>query len=210
MRVSVCSHHEGQIHSVPVGRQDCSSPFTLFLTPLLTSNAQLCLACTWVDFRIEPFPGQRHVLPQISFLLSSMCPSSAVTTVLPSGHWKWIIWKKWLPVPFHSLSCSHLQPDGLSGRVSANTVCFTAIRRHWHWIEKALKMAINHLIYVGSDLYWYGSSYHLKWFVFHFTLYMRVITVHTTYNRHGYYGQLVIVDKNWFPKPNILNPIHFS
>jgi hypothetical protein len=32
--------------------------------------------------------------------------------------------------------------------------------------------------------------------VFHFTFYMRVITVHTTYNRHGYYRQLVIVDKN--------------
>lgn len=156
----------------------------------------------------SPWPGG------LSRCIAAACfphvPSPTTRTVLPLGHWEWIIWKKWLPVPFQSLSCFHLQPDGLSGRVSAKTVCFTAVRRHWHWIEKALKMAINHLIYVGSDLYWYGSSYHLKWFVFHFTLYMRVITVHTTYNRHGYYGQLVIVDKNWFPKPNILNPIHFS
>lgn len=156
-----------------------------------------------------PFPGQ-GTWPVTDLLPASSMFPSPMRTVLPPGHQEWIISKKWFPVPIHSLSCSHLQPDGLSGRVSANTVCFTAVRRHWHWIEKALKMAISHLIYVGSDLYWYGSSYHLKWFVFHFTLYMRVITVHTTYNRHGYYGQLVIVDKNWFPKPNILNPIHFS
>lgn len=156
-----------------------------------------------------PFQGQGHVLPKICCLLS-VCPrllqqgrSSCQDTANGS------LERNGSRCLFNFVSCSHLQPDGLSGRVSANTVCFTAVRRHWHWIEKALKMAINHLIYVGSDLYWYGSSYHLEWFVFHFTLYMRVITGHTTYNRHGYYGQLVIVDKNWFPKPNILNPIHF-
>ena len=186
--------------------------------PKWSSPSKSHLTFSWPPYQLQgqlwgdgPLSGTRA---QVSCCWSAACfqptASPAVRTVLPPGHWKRIIWKRWLPVPFHSLSCSHLQPAGLSGRVSANTVCFTAVRQHWHWIEKALKMAINHLIYVGSDLYWYGSSYHLKRFVFHFTLYMRVITVHATYNRHGYYGQLVIVDKNWFPKPNILNPIHFS
>lgn len=177
----------------------------------LSWPAGACLMGLWSgEYSFAEMAPSQGACPATGLLPAFSMSPPAVRTVLSPRHWEWIIWKEWLPVPFHSLSCSHLQLDGLSGRVSANTVCFTAIRRHWHWIEKALKMAINHLIYVGSDLYWYGSSYHLKWFVFHFTLSMRVITVHTTYNRHGYYGQLVIVDKNWFPKPNILSPIHFS
>jgi hypothetical protein len=88
--------------------------------------------------------------------------------------------------------------------------CFTAIRWHWHWIEKALKMAINHLIYVGSDLRWYGSSYHPKWLSFILPIIWGLLQCTPLTNRHGSYGQLVIVNKNWFPKPNILNPIQFS
>lgn len=176
----------------------------------ISSSPYLLTSCEDSFGEMASFQGPRHRSCCQSAAYFQSTASLAVRTVLLPGHWEWIIWKRWLPEPFHSLSCSHLQPASLSERVSANTVCCTAVRQHWHGIEKALKMAINHLIYVGSDLYWYSSGYHLKWFVFHFTLYMRVITVHATYNRHGYYGQLVIVDKNWFPKPNILNPIHFS
>ena len=203
MCISVgCRYERRARTSLPQSRISCLS------LPAVPDLWACSCACSFADTAPFPWPGGMSSHKPATCFQLVPCPTTR--TVLPPGHWEWIIWKKWLPVPFHSLSCSHWQPDGLSGRVSANTVCFTAIRRHWHWIEKALKMAINHLIHVGSDLYWYGSSYHLKWFVFHFTLYMRVITVHTTYNRHGYYGQLVIVDENWFPKPNILNPIHFS
>lgn len=117
--------------------------------------------------RKEPFPSLEGVSFQTPLNAFQQAPTSVARPVLcPDAGNGSFQFKKWLPVSFQFLRCSFLQPDGLSGRVSANTVCFTAVRWHWHWIEKALKIAINHLMYVGSDLYWYGSGYYLKWLSF--------------------------------------------
>lgn len=42
---------------------------------------------------------------------------------------------------------------GLSGRVAEKSMCFIAVGWHYQGTEEAFKLAINHLIYAGGDLY---------------------------------------------------------
>lgn len=47
-----------------------------------------------------------------------------------------------------------MQHEGrLSGSVAEKSVCFIAVGWHYQETEKAFKLAINHLIYAGGDLY---------------------------------------------------------
>lgn len=93
---------------------------------------------------------------------------------------------------------------GLSARVAEKSMCFTAVGWHHQKTEKAFKLAINHLIYVGDDLYWYASSHQLKWFVFHYTLYRRPFSLRLS----GGFCRPCNSEQNSFPKLSLLDRKH--